>query len=538
MIKKIKGSLTIKICIFITILLIASSGITYAVISKFLPVYYSSQLEQDLDRVSQEMAETISSLDTLGDAFSAIELFQAGSQVSVVILDAKGTIVWPVSDTAVIEESIELEDNIVEQYRISDFAIENYTDETGMAYVRNVEEATDSVESADSVETVETVDKEAVWDEEVTYDEDIQNMLENWNMNSAVKHYDLKVGDDDYMMIVSGGMQPVNQAMEILHQMFPYILGVSAVTAVLFALAASLYLTVPIVRLSGTSKKMAALDFSNRYPGKRTDEIGILGRSLNELSANLSRTLEELQQANEKLKSDIEMEREMEKKRIEFFSAVSHELKTPITILKGHLSGMLQGVGDYKNREYYLKRSQQTAEKMETMVQELLTISRIENNTFIRQKTDIAEQLRQQLAEMTELMEEKGLQLIAELPEHLEAEVNANMMEKVFCNLLMNAICYTPGHKNNEIRVRLDMSMQDNKKIFCSVENTGVFIPQDDMSHLFEAFYRVEQSRNRQTGGSGLGLYIVRMVLEQHGAEYMMENTEEGVKFSFLLPEI
>lgn len=528
MIKKIKGSLTIKICIFITILLVASSGITYVIISKFLPVYYSSQLEQDLDMVSQEMAETISAHETLEEAFSAIELFEAGSQVSVVILDEQGTVVWPVADT-VIEEHVTVEDDVVQGMDLSSLTIEGYAGEAGTTYV---EQSADSAVAGIAEEDV-SQEPEVVWDAKVMYDGDIETTLESWNTNAAVKHYDLKVGENNYTMIVSGGMQPVNQAMEILHQIFPYILGISAVIAVLFALAASLYLTAPIVRLSGTSKKMAALDFSDCYQGKRADEIGILGRNLNELSANLSSTLEELQQVNEKLKSDIEMERELEKKRIEFFSAVSHELKTPITILKGHLSGMLQGVGEYRNREHYLRRSQQTAEKMEVMVQELLTISRIENNVFTRQETDVAEQLRQQIADMAELIEEKGLDLIVELPEHLTAKVNGGMMEKVFSNLLFNAIRYTPEHENNQIRVVLKAGEQDNKEFSCSIENTGVFIPQDDIPHLFEAFYRVDQSRNRQTGGSGLGLYIVKMVLEQHGAEYGVENTSEGVHFFF-----
>lgn len=506
MIKKIRGSLTAKIFILIAVLLMTASGITCGGIAGFLPAYYSSQLEQELDIVSREMADTIGSHERIEDAFNAIELFEAGAQVSVVILDEQGNQVWPPVET-VVEEAVESVTAEPAESVTAEPEISEEGDYAEAAWA-DVEENGISNAAADAV---------------------------SYNEQTAVKHYSLKVGEASYTMMVLGGMQPVNQAIEILHRIFPYILGISAAVALVFALLASLYLTVPVVRLSRTSKNMAALNFDHRYQGKRMDEIGVLGDNLNELSANLSRTLSELRQANERLKSDIERERDIERKRIEFFSAVSHELKTPITILKGHLDGMLQGVGEYRNRDYYLGRSRETAEKMETMVQELLTVSRIENRVFVTERIDVAEQLRQQLADMTELMEEKQISLTVNMPEHLYVEANGAMLEKVFCNLLINAIRYTPGKQGNLIRVVLGAETGEGRAFSCSIENTGVFLPEEALPHVFEAFYRVEQSRNRQTGGSGLGLYIVKMVLDQHKARYVMENTAQGVMFSFEL---
>lgn len=598
MIKRVRSSLAAKICILLSLLLVAASGITYGMIAKFLPSYYSSRLEKELDAESQEIADTIRSYEKIEDAFFAIELFEAGYQVSVVILDEQGEIVWPAqedTDTAVVEEIKEGDGSGAEFYRYfiqksgdTSEAVEKEPENEIVSGTAGEDAEQDSVSGTaeedmekDSVSEAmkEKSEQDSVsgaaekepeqfsvsdeweagtdfsgdvsdsWDGTVKMGEFtdgeaavemegdvlyVSNLIKDGGANSAVQHFDLELGDDHYMMIVSGGMQQVNQAMEILYQIFPYILGISAAVAVLFALASSLYLTRPIVRLSRTAGRMAELDFDDRYQGNRTDEIGLLGNSLNELSANLSSALRDLRQANEKLKSDIEKEREAEKKRIEFFSAVSHELKTPITILKGHLTGMLQGVGAYRDQRYYLKRSGETVEKMEGMVQELLTVSRIENHVFEIQKTDIAEQLRQQLADMTELIEEKELELIVNVPDHLVTEVNASMMEKVFRNLLINAVRYTPEGRKNQIRVSLKKAGTDGQRVCCQIENTGVSIPEEALPHLFEAFYRVEQSRNRQTGGSGLGLYIVRMILEQHGAEYRMENTAEGVCFTFL----
>lgn len=190
---------------------------------------------------------------------------------------------------------------------------------------------------------------------------------------------------------------------------------------------------------------------------------------------------------------------------------------------------MISKIGAYQNQEYYLKRSLEVTDNMEAMIQELLTISRMESGKIRRKKkTDLAEQIRIQLADTTELMEEKNLQLLAEIPDHLYRETDEKMMEKVFRNVIINAICYSPEKET----IRISLKQQKNE-IFFRIENTGVFLPEEALPHLFEAFYRVDGSRNRATGGSGLGLYIVKMVLEQHDADYKMENSKEGVYFSF-----
>lgn len=586
MIKKIRSNLALKICLLMIFLLLGVSGITYVSIAGFLPAFYSSKLEQGLDEVSRELAETISTHKSLEDASAVIELFEAGSQVTVLILDENGEVVWPcqveaeatavVEDRNALQEGSSIEVSIIGEREaqeaeaagreaVDEKAAEEAetgkeTDDTGSTAVSDVTEpkVTSSIEpdekeaAADEggsgavIESVEIQDWPGIFaeaeegQEGLTYAYYLKaldaveifngNTEELGKVGSAIKHYDLNVGNTPYIMLVFGGMQPVNQAMEILRQIFPYILGIAVIMAVLFALVISFYVTSPVIRMSRISRKMAALDFSDTYRGRRTDELGELGRSLNEMAEGLSDTLESLQQANAKLKSDIELEREQERKRMEFFSAVSHELKTPVTVLKGHLTGMLQGIGAYHDHDRYLRRSLETTETMEQMVRELLAIARMEKQERSMQKTDLAEQMRLQLAELTELIEEKDLKLCIRLPEHLWMEADSGMIEKVFRNLLVNAVRYTPAEEGNEIRV----SLTEEKEGICGViENTGVHIPEAALPHLFEAFYRVETSRSRKTGGSGLGLYIVRMALEQHDAAYGAENTEEGVKFWF-----
>ena len=129
-----------------------------------------------------------------------------------------------------------------------------------------------------------------------------------------------------------------------------------------------------------------------------------------------------------------------------FFAAASHELKTPVTILKGHLGGMLEGVGEYRDHERYLQRSYEVTETLETMVKEILTISRMGTGTWKteRKKTDLAELFRQEMAEVWELLEEKEMELTGEIPEHAYALADSEGMKKVFRNFLTNAIRYSP----------------------------------------------------------------------------------------------
>lgn len=567
MIKKLRASLTIKIFLLVSLLLLAASGVTYAAVVWFLPAFYSNELENSIDRLSQELKKIIESFSGIEEASNAIALFQGNTQTSVAILDEDGAYVWywvevgTTVESGVVTEyavsdaaSYAAEDTVVEEDIVSEEAFS--TDEEAAEGENGTLTGEDAAAEGDAF-TGEDVaaDGDGFSDGEMTAtavdgQESAAEIFPGEGMEGmAVKSYPLTVGGESYTMFVTGGKQQVDQAMEILRQIFPYILAIAVCVAVLSALAASFYLTAPVVRLSRISRKMAKLDYSERYTGKRTDEIGALGQDLNELADNLSGALTELRQANARLKSDIELEREQEKRRMAFFSAVSHELKTPITILKGHLSGMLQGVGEYRNRDYYLQRSQETAEKMEDMVQELLTVSRMETTPFTVAQTDLAEQLRLQLAELTELFETKELELVLDIPEHLYAEVNASLMEKVFRNLLTNALRYTPAGEGNQIRLQL---RQQEKSIFFDIENTGAHIPEDALPHIFEAFYRVEQSRSRQMGGSGLGLYFVRMALEQHGArqifdghsgdvdcagEFGAENTKDGVRFYWQLHE-
>ena len=257
-----------------------------------------------------------------------------------------------------------------------------------------------------------------------------------------------------------------------------------------------------------------------------------MAKSLNYLSQKLNVTLNDLQAANRKLELDIEHEKALEQARTNFFSAVSHELKTPITIIKGQLEGMLLGIGPYKDHERYLTRSLEITNTLETMVQDILTISRLETAgaDFKKDHLDCVQIIKAYLNETADLIAEKDLQIHLDILPSAFINGNKMLVEKVFSNLIGNAIKYSPQRADIWISV-----LMKHEQIVFSVENAGVHIPENSIPRLFDAFYRVEQSRSRKTGGSGLGLYIVQEILHQYGSEYTVCNTQAGVKFSFII---
>lgn len=207
-------------------------------------------------------------------------------------------------------------------------------------------------------------------------------------------------------LTVLGGQRAVNQASEAMARLLPFLFIMVLTISLFGSLFYARLITRPIVSISRIAKRMAGFDFTARWSENRLDEIGVLGGSLNLLSDNLSGALTDLQSANDALKDDIEREREIERQRLTFFSAASHELKTPVTILRGQLSGMLAQVGIYKDREKHLARALEFTGRMESLIKETLTISRIESGSFEMGGTpvDLSELVQNHLQVVEELL--------------------------------------------------------------------------------------------------------------------------------------
>ena len=335
-------------------------------------------------------------------------------------------------------------------------------------------------------------------------------------------------GGQTYHVFANAALVAVAQSYDILLKLIPFIAVVILLISVIGAVVCSRYYSKPLVSISNVAKRMTTLDMTWKCEVNRKDEIGVLAVSLNEMSQRLSDAMDSLKAANWKLQKDIEREREQEKQRVEFFTAVSHELKTPIAIIKGQLEGMIYQVGEYKDRDTYLRRCMKTTNDMEALVKEILSAARMGGSDFHLERTDldISQMLRKVCQQFRGRMEDKQMELRMDIQPEYHYQGDRRLMEKVFTNVIGNAVAYSPAG------AVITVTQKD--EVF-SVENTGVHIAEEDLERIFTPFYRVDKSRNRNSGGSGLGLYITKTILDHHEIIHNMVNTENGVKFTAFL---
>ena len=269
---------------------------------------------------------------------------------------------------------------------------------------------------------------------------------------------------------------------------------------------------------------MAGLDMSWEYGLDRTDELGTLARSLKSMSQRLDAALHSLEDANRHLTADMEHITALSKQRRDFFAAASHELKTPITILKGQVESMLLGIGRYKDTRAVLPETLREVEHMERLVGEILSVTRLEMDGLAgrSEPVSLCDTLRSVVDALRPLAEEKGIALTLDASRDVTVTGSAALMERALHNVIGNAIRYSPAGAS--------VSAVLTGRLL-SVTNTGVTIPEEDLADIFTPFRRVDKSRSRSGGGSGLGLYIVHTILDLHVLNYGLENGDDAVIF-------
>lgn len=329
----------------------------------------------------------------------------------------------------------------------------------------------------------------------------------------------------NYRLLATASLIAVAQSYDILVKLIPFIAGMILMISVIAAYVCSRYFSKPLIDICGVAKRMTRLDMTWKCDESRSDEIGQLAGSLNEMSAQLSGALESLQSANEQLQSDIEKQRRQERQRIDFFTSVSHELKTPITIIKGELEGMIYKVGEYKDRDAYLKHALKTATDMEILVKDILSAARMGGSDFqlLREKVDMTRLVERCCRKVKGIAEDKKIKMLSCLQQNVFYHGDERLLQQAVSNIINNAVIYSP--EQAEVEVELSDAM-------LTVHNTGVHIKDEDLEQLFIPFFRVDKSRNRNTGGSGLGLYIVKTIFDHHRISYKLGNTDNGVKFT------
>jgi len=332
-----------------------------------------------------------------------------------------------------------------------------------------------------------------------------------------------------YTLVGYATLQPINEASRAILLFAPYMIVLVLLISAGGAIAYSRFITRPLISINQSAKQMANLEFDRPIDIRSEDEIGELSRSLNRLSRNLQATMSELREANDQLSDDIRKERELEEKRREFIATISHELKTPITAVMGQLEGMIHRIGAYKDRDKYLLRSYTIMQDMERLVHELLELSKLEareSGDLHWEKVDLSQVVRMVLRQLEYASGAKRIDTVFDIADDISIWADPKLIRKAISNVIQNAIQY--ADTGGRVRVRLTQTASSAE---LQVVNTGEPIPADQLQRIFEPFYRIEQSRSRNTGGSGLGLYIVKQVLEAHGADYSVDNTSEGVAF-------
>ena len=289
--------------------------------------------------------------------------------------------------------------------------------------------------------------------------------------------------------------------------------------------------TKPVNDLSHIAKEMSDLNFDIKYTGSYDDEIGVLGQSINQMSDNLKKNITMLKHANYNLEKDIENKTKMADRQKEFLANVSHELKTPIALIQGYAEGLKDGVVDDKeSMEFYCGVIADEAEKMNRLVKSLLTLDGIESGRrdINIERFNLKELIDSIIRSNYIKIKQKDIKLILNNIEDAYVWYDQIHIEEVFSNFFVNALNHSTGS------ISVDMLKKD-KILKITIFNTGDNIPETDIERIWDKFYKVDKARTREYGGNGIGLSIVKAVLDNYGMKYGVNNTNDGVIFWFEL---
>lgn len=339
--------------------------------------------------------------------------------------------------------------------------------------------------------------------------------------------------EDGSQFLMRSPLESMRESAAISNRFLIYIGSVLILAAGALVWYFSKKLTDPIRELANLSDKMANLDFEAKYTSGGKNEIGELGANFNRMSSRLESTISELKKANNSLLKDIEQKEKMEEMRNEFLGNVSHELKTPIALIQGYAEGLKDGVNDdAEGRDFYCDVIMDEAMKMNQMVKNLLTLNQLEfgDEDISFERFDLAALIRGVLQSMEILAQQDELKIIFRQESPVYVWADEFKTEQVVRNYVSNAFHHASGDKVIEVKIQ-----REGKKARTSVFNTGTPIPEEDLKHIWEKFYKVDKAHTREYGGNGIGLSIVKAIMESFHQEYGVKNYDNGVEFWFEL---
>ena len=342
--------------------------------------------------------------------------------------------------------------------------------------------------------------------------------------------YDL---DEEHYFIIRTPLESIRESADISNKFYFAVGLMIIILSGLVIMVVTRRITRPISELTELSRKMSDLDFEAKYESKVGNEIDVLGDNFNRMSSQLETTISELKSANNELQRDIEDKIKIDKMRKEFLDNVSHELKTPIALIQGYAEGLKENISDDpESREFYCDVIMDEASKMNKLVKNLLTLNQLESgkDAVVMERFDIVSLIRGVLQTMNIMIGQKNAKVIFEAEKPVYVWADEFKIEEVVTNYVSNALNHLEGEKEIEIKLQ-----DEGNRVKISVFNTGTPIPEADVPNLWNKFYKVDKARTREYGGSGIGLSIVKAIMESMNQEYGVQNFDNGVEFWFTL---
>ena len=339
--------------------------------------------------------------------------------------------------------------------------------------------------------------------------------------------------DNGNVFLMRSAVEGIKDSVQIANRFLIYTGLFAAALSVVVVYFVSRRITRPIMELAHISKQMCNLQFDVKYEGKSHTEVALLGENINQLSETLEKTISELKTANNELQKDIEKKNQIDEMRKEFLANVSHELKTPIALIQGYAEGLKEGItDDPESTGFYCDVIMDEAGKMNNMVKKLLTLNQLEagNDVVSMERFDITALVHNYLQSADLLAKQNGISVHMDQTKEIYVWGDEFKIEEVLMNYFSNAVNHCEKEKVIEVKIE---EMDGHARV--SVFNTGMPIPEDSLPHLWEKFYKVDKARTREYGGSGIGLSIVKAIMESMNQKYGVINYENGVRFWFEL---
>ena len=345
--------------------------------------------------------------------------------------------------------------------------------------------------------------------------------------------------DNGYLLYIRIPVSSIEESVKISNNFLYLIAGFTILISAVVVSFVSRKFTEPILELNTIAKNMSNLDFSHKYRiTDADDEINNLGKSINLMSDKLESTIKQLRSTNIELEKDIEEKSKIDEMRKSFISDVSHELKTPIALIQGYSEGLLENVNtDDESRKFYAEVILDETNKMDKLVKQLLELMKLEygKREFSDTEFNIVELEKEVIRKSKVMLEEKQVEVELVSPEEINVIADDFYIEQVITNYVTNAIKHVEERNGKKsIVIKNDINIEKNK-VRIRVFNTGINIKEEDLTRIWNRFYKVDESRNRADGGTGIGLSFVKAIMSNYKNDYGVINKEDGVEFYFEL---